>query len=365
MSGRRVVVVGMGDTGVLTAIALRGHAVVVGISTSPGLVSGQELGLRLARPQAWAHDYRVAYNRFRGLDGVRIVHGAVTGVDLERQTVQVAGGVEPYDVLVVATGVQNGFWRQPVVQDEAAVDEGLASNHRRLSEANSVAVVGGGAAAISCAAQISERWPDKQLDLYFPGERGLPQHHIRVWQAVSARLAAAGVGVHPGHRAVLPEDTDRMTAEPIVWSSGQAPVTADVVIWAVGRVAPNTGWLPADLLDERGFVRVDPNLRVMGHTNVFAVGDVAATDPSRASARNQGHKLLAHNVRAYLDGAPLRTYRPPRRRWGSVLGPLRDGLIVFAPNGTGYRLPAWSLEPLLQRVIVRRGIYGGIRPPRN
>lgn len=81
MTRPRVVIVGLGDTGVLTAIALRGYADVVGITATPEFVSGQELGLRLARPEAWERDYRIAYRRFRGLDRTRIVHGTATGLD--------------------------------------------------------------------------------------------------------------------------------------------------------------------------------------------------------------------------------------------------------------------------------------------
>ena len=45
MSRKRVVIAGLGDSGVLTAIKLARHADVVGISAKPALVSGQELGL--------------------------------------------------------------------------------------------------------------------------------------------------------------------------------------------------------------------------------------------------------------------------------------------------------------------------------
>lgn len=60
----------------------------------------------------------------------------------------------------------------------------------------------------------------------------------------------------------------------------------------------------------RGFVTVRPTLQVNGHGDVFAVGDVAATDPLRMSARNRGHVLAARNVRAHLGGTPLREYPP-------------------------------------------------------
>ncbi|MDV8003009.1 FAD-dependent oxidoreductase [Rhodococcus sp. IEGM 1408] len=371
MTPPRIVVAGLGDSGVLTAIALRGNGDVVGITAKPEFVSGQELGLRLARPEAWARDYRIAYSRFRGLDHARIVHGSATAVDTRARTVRVTRGdgiltVEPYDVLVVATGVTNGFWRHPALQDTEAVDADLNGAHQRIEEATRVVIIGGGAAALSSAAQVAERWPTKQVDVYFPGERALPHHHHRVWQQVRARLDGLGVGLQPGHRAVLPpENADaeagQLTGAPVTWSTGQPPTTADVVLWAIGRVTPNTAWLPDEMLDARGFVSVRSTLQVNGHDAVFAVGDVAATDPLRTSARNRGHALVARNIRAHLAGAPLRDYRPPSHRWGSVLGPQRDGLVVFAPTGHGVRVPARANDVLLQRLITRQGIYGGVR----
>lgn len=44
--------------------------------------AGRELGTRLSRPDDWSRDYWVSFDRFRGLDGVRTVHGTITDVDL-------------------------------------------------------------------------------------------------------------------------------------------------------------------------------------------------------------------------------------------------------------------------------------------
>ncbi|MFH5227942.1 FAD-dependent oxidoreductase [Antrihabitans spumae] len=283
MSRPRVVVAGLGDSGLLTAIRLARHADVVGISSKPGLVSGQELGSRLSRPDVWSADYRIAFDRFHRLDSFRSVHGLMIGADLVNRTVTIqlsdnTAAQEQYDVLVVATGVTNGFW-------------------------------------------------------------------------------------HPNHRALVPAGFafDRITDETIEWVGGQPAVTADAVLWAIGRVRPNTDWLPAELLDDDGFVRVAPDLHLPGHPRVFAIGDVAATDPLRSSARNRADRLLAHNIRAELAGRPLRTYRPPRRRWGSVVGTQPDGLQVFAPNGRAFRIPSWAVRSILRPLIVRRGIYLGVR----
>ncbi len=368
MTKPRVVVAGLGDSGLLTAIHLSRCCDVVGISAKPALVSGQELGMRLARPEEWKRDYWIAFDRYRRLDRVQIVHGTLTGVDLGACTVTTTGAdgttaEHPYDVLVVATGVANGFWRGPSLQSPDEIDRDLQAAHERLAAAASVSVIGGGAAAVSSALNLATTWPEKQVDLYYPGERALPQHHGRVWGHVARRLTDAGVGLHPGHRAVVPEGfaCDEITSEPVTWSTGQAPDAADAVLWTIGRVRPNTGWLPAEVLDEHGFVRVDPDLRVSGQDAVFAVGDVAATDPLRSSARNRADKLLARNVRAHLADKPLRVYRPPRRRWGSVLGVQHDGLQVFAASGHPFRFPAWTIRSILQPLIVRRGIYGGVR----
>jgi NADH dehydrogenase FAD-containing subunit len=368
MSRKRIVIAGLGDSGVLAAIRLAKHADVVGISAKPGLVSGQELGERISRPAVWAREHWVPFDRFRGLDRVRTVHGALTGVDLGGRTVSVrlddgTTATEPYDALIISTGVTNGFWRRPTFQSAAEIGADLRSAHDRLAAADSVIVIGGGAAALSSAVNLATTWPGKRVDLYFPGERALVAHHPRIWGRVRRRLVEAGVVLHPGHRAQVPEGFvfDEITGDPVQWSTGQPPSSAGAVLWAVGRVRPNTDWLPPELLDDDGFVAVTPELRVPGYPGVFAVGDVAATDPLRTSARNQGDRLVARNILADFEGKPLRAFRAPKLRWGSVLGAQPTGLEVFAPSGQAFRFPAWSIDRVLLPWIVHWGIYRGIR----
>ena len=150
MSRKRVVVAGLGDVGILTAIRLSRYADVVGISVKPGLVSGQELGVRLARPGDWARDYWVPFDRYRRLDRVRIIQATLTGLDLTGHTVSGQSDdrttfSEEYDALVISTGVSNGFWRRPTVQSAAEIAADLGAAHDRMAEAESVIVVGGGA----------------------------------------------------------------------------------------------------------------------------------------------------------------------------------------------------------------------------
>jgi apoptosis-inducing factor 2 len=368
MNRKRVVVAGLGDVGILIAIRLARHADVVGISVKPALVSGQELGVRLSRPDDWARDYWIPFDRFRRLDQVRTVQATLTGVDLATRTVfgrrdDGTTLTEDYDALVISTGVSNGFWRRPTLQSAAQIGADLHAAHNRLAAADSVIVVGGGAAAVSSAVNMATTWPDKRIDLYFPGERALAGYHPRTWNRTQARLTDLGVGLHPGHRAVVSNGSadDEITGEPVQWSTGQPPACAEAVLWAIGRVQPNTDWLPPELLDQHGFVRVTPELMVPGRQGVYAVGDIAATDPLRSSARNRGDALVAHNIRADFAGRRMRTYRTPGRRWGSLVGAQSNGLEVFLPTGHSFRLPSWSVERVVMPYVVRWGMYRGVR----
>jgi NADH dehydrogenase FAD-containing subunit len=361
-----VVIAGLGETGVLTAVRLSKRYDVVGISSKPALVSGQELGLRLTRPEWWARDYHHSFASLKGLDAARVVHGTITGADLGARTVSVttAAGdevVEPYDVLVISTGVSNGFWRRPDLETQDDVAAGIDGAHRQLADAESIAVIGGGAAGVGTAWNAARVWPHKRIDLYFPGEGALPEHHRNVWKTVRGELEGAGVGIHGGHRAVVPADLDRITSGPVSWSTGQDDAAADAVLWAIGRATPNSAWVPAELLDGDGYVRAGLDLKVPGVDGVFAIGDVAATDPQRSSARNFTFKLLARNVRAQLDGKPLKSFKPPKRKWGSVNGYQDNGLVVFTAQGQRFRIPRLPLDRMVRARVVDRGYYRGIR----
>lgn len=366
---KRVVIAGLGDTGLLVALALHPEFEVVGISPKPFLVSGQELGSRLARPEDWRRNYLVAFSRYRRLTGMAVRHGLVTRLEPERDRVFVESrdGVEEalhYDALVLSMGVTNGFWRNAELQDKDEIERGIDGPAAELAAAGSIAVVGGGATGVSAASNLKETHPRTRVTLFFAQDEILPGYHPRVQKAVTARLEGQGVELRPRHRAEVPAgfSGERLTRDPIAFSSGQPPFRADVVLWAVGKQTPNTAFVPSSMLDERGYVRADRHLRVPGRTNVFTVGDVAASDPNRSSARNSGFVTVAHNVRCVLGGrdAAMKSYKATTHRWGSILGVQNDGLRVFAPTGFSVRIGPFWVERLLFPLVVRRGLYKGI-----
>lgn len=368
---RRVVVAGLGDTGIQVIAALARHRRlldVVGISPKPGYLSGRHLEVRLARPTRWEENHRIAFHRFRRLDDVRTIHGRLVALDTQTREVEVhhADGSTArhgYDILVVCTGVRDGLGRTPSIQDDAEIDLAFDRARAAVIAAPSLAVVGGGPTALESAAQIAQAFPGKRVDLYFPGERPLVHHHERVWDECRRELRRLGVGLHPGHRAEFtPGQTDRITAGPLRFRTGQAAVPADLVLYAVGGARPNTEWLPSSMLDDAGFVRVDPELRTPGHDGIWAVGDVAATDPLRTTARNRGAQLLVHNVLATVRGRRTRRYTPRTRRWGTVLHEIGTVMTVFTTTGRALHHTRAS-QVFQERFLLRRVVYGGVRPP--
>jgi NADH dehydrogenase FAD-containing subunit len=364
------VIAGFGDTGLLVAIHLGPDFDIVGISPKPCLISGQELGMRLTQPQLWKQDYLMSFARFEKLDGVRTVQGLITAIDADAATVTVTSqdgksATEPYDALVISSGVTNGFWRNSALEDLDTINQSIDAASRELLRAQTIAVIGGGATGVSVATNLAARHPQKSIHFFFSEPQPLPGYHPKARARVEQHLKEVGVSLHPGHRAVIPEgfQCDQFTTGPIAWSGGQENFAADLTLWAVGKMVPNNSFIPADMRNADGFVKTDDFLRVEGYENIFAVGDIAASDPHRSSARNWGYRLLGHNIRAHLEGrdGDMKRYEPPRYRWGSVFGIQQNGLRVFQPDGGSFRFPKWAVRLLLFPLAVRKMIYKGVR----
>lgn len=204
-----VIVAGLGDTGALIATRLTRTCNVVGISTRPALVSGQELGTRLIDLPRWRRTYLIPYRRFRKLDSVDVIHGHISNVDFNgsKISVELANGSSRevgYDYFVIATGVSNGFWRHDRVEDLATIDTELSAINAELANASTIAVVGGGATGVSVADNLA-RGGNASVHLFHSGDEPLPGYHPSVRRWMARQLATDGVTVHPNHRAVVPE----------------------------------------------------------------------------------------------------------------------------------------------------------------
>ena len=367
---KRVVIVGFGDTGILAAINLGDGVDITGISPKPCLVSGQELGLRLTQPTDWKRDYLVPFRRYKKLDNVTIEQGLVSAIDTDKQCVVFTAADNSqqqvdYDVLILSPGVSNGFWRQSDIENVSSIHQNIKSTADQLACAETIAIVGGGATGVSVASNLAQRSPRKQVHLFYSDNQPLPGYHPKVRNSIERRLKRGGVILHPQHRAIIPPNfnCDKITTAPIEWQAGQTAFQAEACLWAVGKMKPNNDCIPSEMLNEQGFIQADDYLRVPGHDNVFTVGDIAASDANRSSARNGGYRLVARNIKAHLANTPdmMKKYQAPYYRWGSILGVQSDGLRVYQSDGTNFRFPRWSIRTILLPLLVRKNIYQGVR----
>lgn len=370
MQKQKIVIAGFGDTGILTAINLSKKYEIVGISPKPCLFSGQELGTRLTQPEKWQENYVIGFDRYKHLDGVKVEQGLVDSINADKQSVTVLkpNGEKThhdYDVLLIASGVKNGFWRKPTFEGLPQIKDGLASYAQQISEAKELAVVGGGPTGVSSALNIAKQYSDKPVYLYYSQDLPLSGYHLKVRQKVAQQLQDAGVNLRAKHRAVLEQDKvyDNLGSGEITWSTGQASVNADCILWAVGQTLANNTFIPNDMLNEQGFVKANEFLQVQGYENVFVVGDIAASDKNRSSARNWGFQLVAHNIECYLSNRSnkMKKYKASENRWGSIVGVQENGLEVFQAGGGSFRFPAWSIDRILFPLFVRKMIYKGFK----
>ncbi len=369
---KRVVVVGFGDTGMLVAINLGNNVDIIGISPKPCLVSGQELGLRLTQTDSWKRDYLVPFRRYKKLDHVIIHQGLVNAIDTNKQCVVFSDAngqtrQQDYDILVLSPGVTNGFWRQSNIEDLATINQNIELKASQLDDANTITIVGGGATGVSVANNLARQSPDKKVHLFYSADQPLPGYHPKVRDSIERQLNRAGVIMHANHRAIIPAgfNCDEITNTAVEWATGQAAFQADINVWAIGKMKPNNDGIPVEMLNDNGFIKADEFLRVPGHDNIFTVGDIAASDPNRSSARNWGYRIVAQNIQAYLSGRPeqLKKYQAPRYRWGSILGVQNDGLLIHQADGSKFRFPRWSIRTILFPLLVRKMIYRGMRKP--
>ena len=111
---------------------------------------------------------------------------------------------------------------------------------------------------------------------------------------------------------------------------GGERLRADAVLWVVGAAAHpflRESGLP---VDDRGFVRVEPTLQVVGHEDLFAAGDCAALPQPGITKAGvyavHAGPILWKNLEAWLADKAPRPYRP-QRDYLSLLN-LGDGTAI-------------------------------------
>lgn len=168
----------------------------------------------------------------------------------------------------------------------------------------SLMVLGGGAAAFELAMAINKRFRQTAISVVCSGTLlgqlapGTQRRALRCLMNADIKLI----------------EQCRVDAIAVnsVWSDGKKILSPDAVVLATGASAYL--WYQTSGLDcdEAGFIDVNERLCATSDASVFAAGDAASVRGSqRSGVFSVRHgPVLAHNIKAVLENAPLISYQP-------------------------------------------------------
>jgi len=276
-----------------------------------------------------------------------VILGEVTGVDKEKKCVFVSDADRlnvpvAYDYLILATGASHSYFgrnefekfapgmksladavaaRNKILQAfERAEAEEDPSRHRDLL---TFVLVGAGptgvemAGALAVLVRTTLKSNFRRIDpasarivLVDMAPRVLGPFSDHLSQAAKRHLEDLGVEVRLGH------GVDQIDADGVVVAGGR--IASKTVIWTAG-VAPSPAgkWLKVET-DRAGRVRIQKDLTVPGHPEIFVVGDTAAFEqngkplPGVAQVAMQGGhyagKLIHSRITGSKQPAPFRYF---------------------------------------------------------
>ena len=266
-----------------------------------------------------------------------VIMGEVTGVDKEQRCVFVNSADRehvpvPYDYLILATGVRHSYFghnefekfapglksladadaiRNKVLKafEDAEAEEDV-NRHRDLL---TFILVGAGptgvemAAALAVLVRTTLRNEFRRIDpasarilLLDAAPKVLGTFAPDLSAAAKERLEKLGVEVRLGHAVENIDEEgvfvggERIASKSVIWTAGVAP-------------SPAGKWLGAET-DRAGRVRVQSDLRVPSHSEIFVIGDTASLDqdgkplPGVAQVAMQQGRYVGKLIRRQLAG---------------------------------------------------------------
>jgi len=336
----RVIIVGGGFAGLAAAKALRKTPAKVILIDRTNHHLFQPLLYQVATsvlmPSQIATPIR---NVLRNQKNTTVIMGEVTGVDKDQKSVFVSDADRhnvplAYDYLILATGASHSYFghnefanyapglksladaeaaRNKILQAfETAEGEEDATRHRDLLTfilvgAGPTGVEMAGALAIFVRSTLKSDF--RRIDpaaarivLVDMAPKVLGPFSESLSKAAKQRLENLGVEVRLGH------SVDQIDAEGIVIAGER--IASKTVIWTAG-VAPSPAgkWLNVET-DRAGRVRIQKDLTVPGHPEIFVVGDTASLDqngkplPGVAQVAMQQGRYAGKLIRSRVVGTP-------------------------------------------------------------
>ncbi|KAI1851390.1 hypothetical protein JX265_000376 [Neoarthrinium moseri] len=217
----------------------------------------------------------------------------------------------PYEYLVVATGTKLQAPGTMADNDKSLSIKYFQDYQKRVQDARSIVIVGGGAVGVQMATDLKELYRGKEVTLVHSRNQLMPLYHEALDKLIKDRCEELGVKLVLGSRVVMPPGGFRPDAKSVELQNGVV-LSADLVIPAVGQV-PNTQFLSGlapssedSLINPANrFIRVKPTLQFSDpkYPNLFAVGDVADSGAHKAARPGAAQaQVLARNLVAMIGG---------------------------------------------------------------
>ena len=275
--------------------------------------------------------------------GASFRRAELESVDLERRCVTAAAREFPYEHLVLSLGAEPAYFGIPGVEEHCISIRGLSAGEEitdrvieRYEETTlargevpdsrlTFVVIGGGATGVEVASELHSLIHD----LLVPDYPNISPYRVKIIlvdrnQEVLKELDPALRRVARKKLADLRIEVinnvkaKEVTADRVILDDGRE-IAAENVIWTAGaRASEKLDDLPLPH-DERKGLEVDRYMRVVGHDNVWGIGDCAATIdedgkpvPPNAQAAVQEGQIVARNILAAIDGEEPKPfhYRP-------------------------------------------------------
>jgi selenide,water dikinase len=302
--------------------------------------------------------------------GARVILARAVGIDAANHRIEVEGRPPVhYDVASIDIGStvaglelpgvrEHAFPTRPIGRFVRRIDE-LVEQVRRTAGADGgrIVVVGGGAAGVEVAFALDHRLKHGEqespvaVSLLETGPRILPGYPDSLLRRVQRHAEQRRIDIQCNQRVV---EADQAS----VSLEGGRQLPCEALVWVTGAVSQPIFRESGLQTDSRGFVLVRSTLQVEGHDELFAVGDCATlidyprTPKAGVYAVRQG-PYISDNLIAFLEGGPLRTYRP-QSDFLALLN-LADGSALGAKWGRAFEGPwVMRLKDWIDRRFMRR-----------
>ncbi|KAM4636660.1 ferroptosis suppressor protein 1 [Discoglossus pictus] len=311
----RVVIVGGGFAGIAAANKLKSNGIPFILVDMKDAFHHNVASLRASVESGFA---RKTFISFKESYQDSFKQGKVVGINLETRQVLLENNEElHFSHLIIATGSSGPF---PGKFNETASKEEAIQMYedlvKEVQKAKHIVVIGGGSAGVEMAAEVKTDYPDKKVTLIH-SKVALADVELQpsVRQSIKDILLKKGVHLILGQRvANLDQVTMNVTQENIELNLDKDPevVTANLVLCCTGMKINSSSYINTfgDSVAGDGCLRVNEFLQVVGHPNVYAIGDCAdLKGPKMAYYAGEHAKVAVINILNSLAEKPLKTYK--------------------------------------------------------